>query len=86
VKKSFILYHDQFDAIEDLTVEQKGNLLNAIFIYSRCGKISNLDPVVNMAFKFFRVTLDRDAEKWKQIAARNKENGKKGGRPKTNND
>lgn len=86
MKKSFVLYHDQYDAIEDLTDSQKGNLLDMLFIYSRSGDTAAKtdDPMVKIAFKFFKVVMDRDKTKWENIASRNKVNGSKGGRPNKN--
>ena len=84
MKKSFVLYNDQYEAVEDLTDEQKGQLLDAMFLYSRGEKLKDFDPIVKMAFKFFKIVFDRDCEKWKAVADRNKKNGKKGGRPKSN--
>ncbi len=82
MKKSFVLYHDQYEAVEDLTVEQKGQLLDAMFLYSRGEEMPKFDPIVKMAFKFFKIVFDRDAEKWEARRGKNKDNGKKGGRPK----
>ncbi len=84
MKKSFVLYNDQYEAVEDLTDEQKGQLLDAMFLYSRGEELKEYDPIVKMAFKFFRIVFDRDNLKWEAVANRNKNNGKKGGRPKGN--
>lgn len=92
MKKSFVLYYDQHECIEDLTNEQKGQLLDMMFLYGKgedlteCEDMSHYDPVVKLAFKFFKIVFDRDNAKWEKKANRNKENGKKGGRPKGKND
>jgi len=83
MKNSFVLYHDQYEAIRDLTLEQKGQLLDAIFLYHRDGVLPEHDPMIKMAFRFFKIVFDRDKEKWEAGAKRRRENGKKGGRPKT---
>ncbi len=82
MKKSFVLYNDQYEAVEDLTDKQKGQLLDAMFLYSRGEDLKECDPVIKIVFKFFKIVFDRDNLKWTGVANRNKENGKKGGRPK----
>lgn len=81
-KKSFVLYMDQYDPIKKLTMEQRGELLTAIFSYHAEEEYKIKDPLVDMAFSFFEQTFKRDCEKWKRSAGRSRENGKKGGRPK----
>lgn len=85
MKKSFVLYLDQYNKqIQSLSLEQKGKLFDAMFLYN-CGEEINLnDPVLDMAFSFFEETFKRDTDKWLRKAEANRENGKKGGRPKKN--
>jgi len=84
MKKSFVLYLDQYEPVKNLSVEQKGLLFDAMFLYN-CGKeIDITDPLIAMAFSFFKQTFDRDTSKWLRKAEKNRENGKKGGRPKNN--
>ena len=67
-------------------MEQRGQLISAIFEYCEDGDISTyLDPVCDMAFSMIKDTLDRDAEKYENIRKRNIQNGKSGGRPKKQN-
>ena len=82
MKKSFVLYHDQHECIEDLTNDQKGQLLDMMFFYGKGEDLPECEPVVKLAFKFFKIVFDRDNVKWEKKAKRSKENGKKGGRPK----
>jgi hypothetical protein len=84
MKKSFVRYHDQYDPIKTLSLEDKGKLLDAIFEYNLTGEEIELEGMVKMAFMFFKGSFDRNNEEWKKRADRNKENGKKGGRPKKN--
>lgn len=82
MKKSFLLYNDNYEAIKDLPPEDKGILLDAIFTYSINNIVPDLPPVVKVAFKFIQQSMDRDFEKWERIRERNITNGKLGGRPK----
>jgi len=78
LKKAFILYYDYEDNINLLSQDEKGNLLDAIFEYSKTQILTkNLSPVTKMAFSFIKNQLDRDAVKYQAIVDRNKENGKK---------
>lgn len=82
MKKGFILYKDNYEPIKSLTLEEKGELLEAIFRYNISGEIIGLSPVAKMAFQFLKPTFDRDIEKYTHVCERNHENGLKGGRPK----
>jgi len=76
-KKSFVLYCDQYEPVKNLTVEQKGLLLDAIFLY-HCDKSHKIsDPIVDMAFLFFKQTFDRDCIKYSAKCKKNKENAMK---------
>ena len=63
-KDSFILYADAYDSIRSLPIAQKGQLLDAIFLFQLGEDIPKLDPVVEMAFSFLRRNFDRDAVKY----------------------
>lgn len=81
-KKGFVLYKSFYDAIEDLTLTQKGMLLDAIFLYQISGEEPSKKSEVYLAFKFIKIQLDIDAEKYTKVIERNRVNGSKGGRPK----
>ena len=83
-KKSFVLYTDYWQHFELLNVEERGEILTAIFDYVRTGEFPDLRGGVEMAFSFIRAQLDRDAEKYESICERNRKNGSKGGRPQKN--
>lgn len=86
-KKSFVLYCDLIEVVEDLSFEQRGQLLTTILEYVNDLKpdIESLpDKLVKVSFKHIRQDLKRDLEKWRNIVDRNRENGAKGGRPKLN--
>jgi hypothetical protein len=77
MKKSFILYQDYEQHIQLLTDEQAGKLLKAIFLYNQ-GHDVEMEPIVQMAFSFIKVNLDRDMEKYESVKERNKINGLNG--------
>ena len=62
----------------------KGKLFAAVMAYGIRGEdlSDELDDVTAMCFSFMKSQIKRDAEKYEAVAAKNAENGKKGGRPK----
>lgn len=82
MKESFVLYNSFYEPIKGLKNEQLGKLLRAIFNYTINGEITQEDDIL-VAFMFIKNQLDLDNEKYQKICERNRTNGKKGGRPKT---
>lgn len=81
-KKSFLMYLDYEEQFALLTDEQLGRLLRAVMEYEKTQIVPELDGIIKMAFSFIKAQLDRDREKYEDKCAKNKENGKKGGRPR----
>lgn len=81
---SFILYTSYYAIIEGLTDEQLGKLMRAIFIYARDGEVINLEPTLRMAFAFIKDDMERNKAKYEEKVERWRTNGKKGGRPRKN--
>ena len=81
-KKSFVLYDNYFNQISFLDMEQRGELLTAIFELRNYGESKiQLNPVTQVVFSFIKDGLERDMEAYKRRCEANRENGKKGGRP-----
>lgn len=82
--------------IEDLEYDEKGKIFTMMFLYSipenqrteeQQSELEELlgDRFMKSVFNPFRKILDEDNEKYERtIVARNRENGKKGGRPRKN--
>lgn len=85
-KGTFILRCDFYPQVQLLTREQRGDLLTAIFAYAATGEIIELDGITNMCFEFIKTSIDFYATKYDAQCQINRENGKKGGRPKKHND
>lgn len=81
-KNSFLIYTDYEEQFNLLTDEQLGQLIRAIMQYEKTGEILKLDGMLKMAFSFIKTQLDRDREKYEEKCAKNRENAKRGGRPK----
>ena len=71
-KKSFLIYLDYEEHFNLLSDEQIGQLMRAIMQYEKTGIVPELDGMVKMAFSFIKTQLDRDREKYSNIAERNK--------------
>lgn len=81
MKKSFIIHLDSLNVLDQLTDEQSGQLFKAIHEFHR-GNDPELDFGLRMAFLPFKNQFIRDLEKYESKVVSNRENGKKGGRPK----
>lgn len=85
MKKGFILYRDSYSAIKDLSLEEKGTLLDAIFQYNIDETIPILNPVVKVAFGFLKEQFDRDKSKWSKEIEKRRSAGKLGGEARARN-
>ena len=85
-KNSFLIYLDYEEQFNLLTDEEVGQLMRAIIKYEKTGNMPKLDGMLKMAFSFIKTQLDRDREKYNKKCEQNKENAKKGGRPKKQKD
>lgn len=81
-KKSFVLYCDQKELFDQLTDEQAGKLIKHIFAYVNDENPATNDVLLNLAFTPIKQSLKRDLKRYENIVERNRENGKKGGRPR----
>ena len=82
-KQSFILYHNFANQFALLSMEERGQLITALFEYSQTQRIqTSLSPLANMAFSCMKDTIDRDRDAYAERCRQNRENGKKGGRPR----
>lgn len=86
-QKGFLLYLDNYDLIEDLSFEEMGRWINAVFHYKRDKEIPNFKKgsLLNTAFKVARNQLDRDAEAWEEKCQKRADAGRKGGQAKASN-
>lgn len=77
---AFLMYIDQLDtALPMLSMEQRGELLTALFEHARRGEYEVKDNMVRMAFGLMSKTMDANFEKYKDICERRTEYGRKGG-------
>ena len=81
-KDSVIFYQGQIDICKrHMTPEQFGRLMFALFEIENGGD-PDVDDDIIMAFEFMALQKRIDRKKYEAICEKNRENGKKGGRPK----
>lgn len=74
-KNSFVLYYNYEEQLEDLTDEQVGKLLRALFQYEIHDTLPEFaDKELKIAFKFIKVHLDNDREKYVKMCEKQKSN------------
>ena len=81
-RPSIILHLDSLDVLDKLNDQECAELFRAIRDYNK-GLELNLSSLVDIVFTQFKNQFDRDTQKYNNICERNKINGLKGGRPKT---
>ncbi|MFN6303668.1 MAG: DUF6291 domain-containing protein [Planctomycetota bacterium] len=79
-RKSFIIYKDALEILDELDLETSGKLFHAIKNYQKDGTEPE-DREMRLLFFNFKQQFIRDQQKYDEASERNKENGKKGGRP-----
>ena len=83
MKETFILYTEYAKHLSFLSMNQRGVLFTAI-INSQAGEeLPDMDSITQMAFSFISADLERTEENYRKKIETNRENGRKGGRPKT---
>lgn len=83
--RTFIFREEWLTYMEPLTRKQRTNVIDAIIGYafqSSEGDVCQLQPIEQAVFNCIKGSIDRDRDKYEQTAAKNRENGKRGGRPK----
>lgn len=83
MKKSFLIYVDSLDILDELKPSEIANLFLAIKAHHN-GEPFELDSITRVALKPFLIQWERDLERYEQTCNRNKANGLKGGRPPKN--
>ena len=81
-KKSFLIYHDNWELFESMSNDEAGQLFKALMRYSSNSEIIELPPQLKYVFVLIKKQMDRDLEKYNSICERNQLNGLKGGRPR----
>ena len=82
-RKSFIVYCNSLECIDFMTNTQKGELFTALLKYASGEDITEFScGAVRASFNFMSSQISRDLDKYEERCEQNRENGRKGGRPK----
>jgi len=84
MKKSFVLYVDSLEILDDLTISERGELFYVIYQHHNGIEVAP-KGTVNIVFKMLLKQFKRDAEKWDITRKRRAEAGSKGGKQKVAN-
>lgn len=78
-KKDFIIYHSSYTIIEELTIEERGELFTSLFRYSMYGEIPEYEnrSLLSIAFKSIRTAIDISNKKYQEKCEKNSENANK---------
>jgi predicted component of type VI protein secretion system len=82
MKETFVLRTEWYSSIEGLSIQDKSEILDAVFLYhmDREDEIQFSSPLGNMCWSFIKPTIDYHTRRYNTSV----ENGKKGGAPKGN--
>lgn len=80
--KSFVMYDSWMDMVEDMTEEEAGRLLKAIYAYRKDKNAAPDDRTIRPVFNILRQRFEEDAKAYQDKVEKRAEAGKMGGRPK----
>jgi hypothetical protein len=83
-KKSFVLYIDTLDCLNEFSDIQAGKLFKAIWKFQNGENTEFKSPELRIVFNWLKQQFLRDDMKYQTVVERNSRNGKKGGRPPKN--
>lgn len=79
MKETFILRTEWYSSLEDLTPKGKAQILDALFLTHLGKEFLITDPSAKICWNFMKPTIEYHTKRYVASV----ENGKKGGRPKT---
>ena len=80
---TFVFRKKWRDAIKDYDPHIKFEVYEAVILYATEGITSPLSTISAMAFNFIKSDIDKDQQNYEIRCEKNRLNGRKGGRPKT---
>lgn len=83
MRENVLIFTNYINKFERLSNEQFGMLIRAILEYQTTGVIPDIaDSIVALSFDTVKPDIDRNNQKYEEMCERNRINGKKGGRPR----
>ena len=85
-RQGFLFYHDWITSLQKLPPDQAMHVLSALTEYSQTGERPQMENLAEeIMCDLLANQIDRDKEKYQAVCERNQQNGKRGGRPKSQN-
>lgn len=85
MRNSFIFFFSWRDALSGCSPEVRLEVYDAVIEYAASGTLPQMKPVSQIAFNFIKRDIDRNNERYDEILEIRREAGRKGGRPKKEN-
>ena len=85
-KKSFLLYCDIIHTVEKMPTDKAGELFKHILQYVNDQNPKTDDLIVQLVFEPIKQQLKRDLRKYEDFIEKQRDNGKRGGRPRKPNE
>lgn len=85
MKKSFVMYNEWKPLFTNITDEQAGQLIKAVYAYQFGEESPPEEPLLNSVYQMMRGRFETDAEKYREVCEKRKLNGQKGGLAKASN-
>lgn len=84
-RTNFVVMTDWYELIEDLTDEQRGRVLDIMFKVALGEKydLESEEIPVRIAMRYIAASMERMNDEYDEKCKKNAENGRKGGRPRT---
>lgn len=79
MKKSFVMYNEWQPLFTNITDEQAGQLIKAVYAYQFGEENPPEEPLLNSVYQMMRGRFETDAEKYREVCEKRKLNGQKGG-------
>ena len=73
-KRSMIVYYEILEQLEDFTDEQVGKMFRAMVEYDKNGVEPNFSGEMKVAFKFIKLSIDKNKEEYTKKCDKNREN------------
>jgi hypothetical protein len=84
-KKSFLVYYDFINNIDELSKEEVGEIFINLLYYVNGREVKIKDRLLRIIFGDLKRQIDRDSAKWEETRKRRSEAGRKGGIAKASN-
>lgn len=77
----FIIFTDDLDKTKRLSDSDFREWVAACVVYAQTGEVVDLSDMAALCFDFVKARIDEHSVQYEKTCLRNRENGKKGGRP-----